>query len=158
MPKSRLVQISILSLKFQRNFIDSILFCVSFTTNLASSNYWNLYWTIRLGATWSYYWSEITGQITKFLSVFLISYPWEMKFCNRDSMIRDLILNLQQKTRHSATPSICAWSIFLYLATAFSGFLGFLIGSYLPSYQKVSIPENSSVYIAEEVNIWSGAE
>ena len=48
-------------------------FGVSFTNNLASSDYSNLYEIISLRAMWSYYWDEITDWITKCLSSYLMS-------------------------------------------------------------------------------------
>ena len=86
----------ILSLKFQRNFNDQTFACASFANNLASSNCWNLYWIMRLGGMWLYYWYEITGQITKCLSDVLMSFQCEIEFCYCGSKIRGLVRDLQQ--------------------------------------------------------------
>ena len=69
---------------------------MSFANNLTSSDYWNLYWIIRLGAMWSRYWNEIKDRITKCFSGVLMSYKWEIEFYYCGSKIRDLTWNLRQ--------------------------------------------------------------
>ena len=124
------------SLKFQRNFNNQTLFCISFAKNLASSYYWNLYWIIQLWAMWSYYWDEITDRITKCLSYVLMSYQWEIEFCYCGSKIRDLIRNLQQnRMSFCSTINMCTINLFAFSnLIALPGFLGFLIGRKAPSF------------------------
>ena len=107
---------------------------MSFASNLASSDYWNLYWIIRLGAMWSYYWDEIKDRVTKCLSDVLMSYQWEIEFCYRVSKIREVIWNLQ--LHHSSfceTSNMCT-----------TNFLGFI--SLIPRVFRLSNREEGAFF------------
>ena len=81
----------ILSLIFKEILIIKHSSVYTFTNNLASFDYWNLYWIIRLEAMRSHCWDGITDQITKCLADVLMSYQWEIEFCYSGSKIRDPI-------------------------------------------------------------------
>ena len=111
----------ILSLKFQRNFDDKTLLYVSFANNLASNDYWNLYWIIPLGAILNHTAGGdliillMIDRITKCLSDVLMSYQREIEFCYRVSKIRDLIRNLQQNHLSICdTINICTINLFVF--------------------------------------------
>ena len=66
-----------------------------------------------------------SNQITKCLSDILMSYQWQIEYCNRI-------------TRHYVVPLTCIRSICLYLETSFPGFLGVLSGKKAPFFKSKS--------------------
>ena len=105
----------ILSLIFKEILIIKHSSVYTFTNNLASFDYWNLYWIIRQEAMRSHYWDGITDQITKCLADVLMSYQWEIEFCYRGSKIRDLIRKLQQNhSTFCSTINMCTINLFVF--------------------------------------------